>query len=111
MKVLVDLPNEFYEDIKKKRDNGEYMHSINYLILMGDEIPDDATNGDVIVSIFHDCIFFTIDEYVHDCIFFTIDEYVIVKDREGKQMFKASKTWWNSKYDETEEEESSKDGE
>ena len=56
MKLIIDIPEEHYRILQEAMKN--HMESlIGKIILNGTPIPDDATNGDVIKTIFGDKLF------------------------------------------------------
>ena len=81
MKVLIDIPEEEYERFKKnqKKEYSESMLDVN-IIANGIPIPDNATNGQVIRTLFK-------SNRVE-----RTDDDVIVEN------YDFSKKWWNSPY-------------
>lgn len=82
MKVLVDIDDKTYKEVKNPNIESDYNSNDCYdAIWKGIPIYDNATNGDILQSILN------IDE---DC----IDAYGI----EGNIKLTISQKWWNSPY-------------
>lgn len=52
MKLIIDIPDQEYEDIQAYNINMDGVDVVCESILHGTPIPDNATNGDVIKAIF-----------------------------------------------------------
>ena len=82
MKLLIDIPEEHYRTLQDAMKN--HMESlVGKIILNGTLIPDNATNGDVIMAMFPN-----VNVYEHNggATYSVNNEY----------NFNA--TWWNSQY-------------
>lgn len=53
MKLIIDVPDQEYEDIQAYNINMDGIDVVCESILHGTPIPDNATNGDVIEKVFN----------------------------------------------------------
>lgn len=86
MNILIDLKDVYYEGIKKDRVLDTSIQPILMSIKHGVEIPDNATNGDVLKRLLYGKAIMT--EFIHD-VNISVNNNVIGQfDRE----------WWNAPY-------------
>ena len=81
MKLIIDIPEEHYRTLQEAMKN-HMVSLIGKIILNGTPIPDNATNGDVIISLYPNL------------------EYTVQNDRVKKIGVANSfdTDWWNEPY-------------
>ena len=56
MQIVIDIPEEIYENINNHSGMAyaveDYLHEVEWAIKKGTSLPDNATNGDVIKTLF-----------------------------------------------------------
>lgn len=85
-KVIVDIPDEMWNTLQIGQYQMGYAEYVARYVEKGKLIPSNATNGDVIKTVFSDGHYGTNGNYV--CVF----------DVGGNGVWTFTKEWWNAKY-------------
>lgn len=79
MKLIIDIPDQEYEDIQAYNINMDGIDVVCESILHGIPIPDNATNGDVIKALFKPNWIRRMDDVV-------------------REEYEFNEVWWNAPY-------------